>query len=194
MVEGKNGVTAKTPGNIPFGPGTIHKGLKYANNAWNFKESLVGATSGGSKVSIVPEIYRPEIDGVYVNVKGLAKKLGEKATMEVNFCEVTEDIVQAATFAEAGESEDTNYEVYTSKSDIEEGDYWENIAYVGTRLDTGKKCIFIMDNALCTSGFEQESKNKEITIGKYTFECSASLEQDEFDKLPWRFYYPKATA
>ena len=56
MVEGRNGITADTPKRILFGAGTIHKGLKYTSNAWNFEESLVGATNGGSKLSIVPEL------------------------------------------------------------------------------------------------------------------------------------------
>ena len=54
-----SGVTEKTPDNIPFGAGTIHKGLTFdsaGTKKWNFAESLVGATSGGSKFEIVPEV------------------------------------------------------------------------------------------------------------------------------------------
>ena len=191
MREGKTGVTANTPKNILFGAGTIHKGLKYSGNAWNFSESLVGATSGGSKLSIIPEVTKIEVDGALVRAKGLDVKTGEVASMEVNFIELTPDIIKAATFAEAGTSEDATYDVYVSKANIAEGDYWENIAFVGKNLE-GKNIIAIMDNALCVSGFEQEGKNKEGAIGKYTFESSADLDTD-LDKLPWRIYYPKAT-
>lgn len=191
MITGKNGVTENTPKNILFGAGTIHKGLKYTSNAWNFEASVVGATSGGSKLSIVPEVTNVEVDGALVPVKGLAVKTGEKATMEVNFIELTEDIIKAATLGAAGTSADaTNYDVIESKSDITTGDYWENIAFVGKTLE-GKNIIAILDNALCTSGFEQEGKNKEGAIGKYTFECYAELGSD-LDKLPWHIYYPKA--
>lgn len=190
MREGKSGVTANTPKNIPFGPGTIHKGLKYADGAWNFAESIVGATSGGSKFSVVPEVTTVEVDGVMVRTKGLDKKTGEKATMEVNFIELTTELVQAATFGALGTSEDTTFDLIESKADIEEGDYWENIAYVGVNLKNNKKCIVIMDNALCTSGMEMEGKNKEANIGKYIFECSAELES-EGDTLPWHIYYTK---
>ena len=61
-----SGVTEKTPGNIPFGAGTIHKGLTFdsaGTKKWNFAESLVGATSGGSKFEIVPEVAQVEVDG-----------------------------------------------------------------------------------------------------------------------------------
>ena len=90
----------------------------------------------------------------------------------------------------AGTSEDTTYDLIESKASIAEGDYFDNIAFVGKTLD-GKNIIAILENALCTSGFEQEGKNKEGAIGKYTFECHAELDGD-LDKLPWKIYYPKA--
>lgn len=191
MKEGKNGVTENTPKNILFGAGTIHKGLKYATNAWNFEASLVGATSGGSKLSIVPEVTKVEVDGALVAVKGLSVKTGETATMEINFIELTEDIIKASTLGKAGTSDATTYNVIVPKADIVEGDYWENIAFVGKTLD-GKNIIAILENALCTSGFEQEGKNKEGAVGKYTFESHAELDSD-LDVLPWKIYYPTAT-
>lgn len=190
--EGKTGVSANTPKNILFGAGTIHKGLKYTTNAWNFANSIVGATSGGSKLSIIPEVTNVEVDGALVAAKGLSVKTGETATMEINFIELTEDIIKSATLGQAGTSDDTNYNVIVPKADIQEGDYWENIAFVGKTLD-GENIIAILENALCTSGFEQEGKNKEGAVGKYTFKCHAELTGD-LDTLPWKIYYPKETA
>lgn len=193
-IFGKSGVTNKTPGNIVFGAGTIHKGLKYsAGTGWNFAESLVGATNGGSKVSIVPEITPIEVDGIGVKSKGMAQKTSETATMEVNFAELTKDIIQAATLGQAGTSEDTNYDVIEPKAEIAEGDYWENIAFVGKTLK-GEYIIAILENALCTSGFTHEGKNKESAAGTYTFECYAEFgDATDQDILPWHIYYPKAS-
>ena len=188
--EGKNGVSANTPKNILFGAGTIHKGLKYEGSAWNFTETIVGATNGGSKLSIVPEIYKVPVDGANVAAKGLTVKNGETATLEVNFAELSADIIKAATIGMTGTSDVTTHDLIQSKTSIEEGDYWENIAFVGKTLD-GKNIIAILPNAICTSGFEQEGKNKEGAVGKYTFECHAELTSD-LDTLPWKIYYPKA--
>ena len=93
-----SGITAKTPENIMLGAGTIHKGLTFTDGKWNFEESLIGATSGGSKVSIVPEYMDIEVDGALVAVKGLKHKVGETATMEVNFVEMTPDILPMTVF------------------------------------------------------------------------------------------------
>ena len=191
MKAGINGVTESTPKETVFGPGTIHKGLKYTGSAWNFAESIVGATSEGTKLSIVPEITRPEIDGVWVPVKGLARKTGEKATLETKFVSITPDIMKAATLGQAGTPGTDGNPVIVSKAEILDTDYWENVAYVGTMLD-GEPIIAILDNALCTSGFEPESKNKENATIAMTFECHADLTGD-MESLPWRIIYPDRT-
>lgn len=189
---GKTGVSASTPKNILFGAGTIHKGLKYEGSKWNFDESIIGATQGGSKVSIKPEFKKIEVDGAMVAVKGLQVKTGETATMEVNFIELTKDVMMNAVVGKTGTSADTTFDLIESKAQIVDGDYLDNIAFVGQTLD-GRKIIVIMDNVLCTSGFEADGKNKEEGVFTCTFECHADLTSD-LDTLPYHIYYPKATA
>lgn len=197
-VAGKHGVTADTVKNILFGAGTIHKNLTYtagqsgAAGTWNFADSIIGATNGGSKLSIVPEITTIEVDGALVAVKGMQIKTGETATLEINFAELTKDMIKAATLGTDGTSADATFDLIESKSNIVAGDYLTNIAFVGETLD-GRKVIAILDNALCTNGFEQEGKNKEGAVGAYTFTCHADVTSD-LTKLPWHIYYPKASA
>lgn len=194
-LEGRNGITADTPKHILFGAGTIHKGLKFTGDSgagtWNYKESIVGATNGGSKLSIVPELYDVPLDGANVLIKGNKVKTGETANMEVNFAEMTEDLIKAATIGKDGTSADKNYNLIESKADIAVGDYWENVAFVGKTLE-GKNIIAILENALITSGLETEGKAKESAVGAYTFTCHADSAADSFDTLPWKIYYPKA--
>lgn len=187
-----SGITAKTPENILLGAGTIHKGLAFTDGKWNFEESLIGATSGGAKASIVPEVTDIEVDGALVPVKGLRVKTGEKATIEVNFLEMTPEILKMATIGEVAVSED--YEGYTeikSKARIEEGDYIEKFAYVGKKTN-GTPIIIIFDQCICTTGLEVEGKNKEAGVFAGTFECVANV-GPEADKLPWHILYPTPT-
>lgn len=186
-----SGITKDTPDNIVFGAGTIHKGLKYTSETgWNFAESLFGATSGGSKLSITPEVSQVEIDGATVRVKQLDKKTSEKAEMELNFAEMSAAIVKASTFAKEGTSDAEGYTCLESKPDIEEGDYFENISFVGKTL-SGKPIIVVFPNAICTSGMELEGKAKEAGVNKCTFECTQDIEGD-LDCLPYKIYYPAA--
>jgi hypothetical protein len=189
-----SGITAKTPGNIPFGAGTIHRGLKFdtATKKWNFAESLAGATSGGSKFEITPEITQVDIDGALVAVQELDVKNGETAKMEINLAELTPEIIQTSVIGQTVNSNIDGYNLIESKSNIEKGDYWDNIAFVGKTL-TGTPIIVILDNALCTSGLSIEGKNKEAGVGKYTFECRQTIEGD-LTVLPYHIYYPTPTA
>lgn len=188
-----SGITENTPKRIMLGAGTIHKDLKFTGGSgagsWNFTESLLCATSGGSKLSIVPEITDIEVDGAMVKVKGLSVKTGETATLEINPVELTPDILKMALIGDAQESSTaTGYTELTSRANIGAGDYVENLGYVGKTIE-GKPIIIIFKNALCTSGLEMESKNKEANVPTLTFECFADL-TPEADTLPWHIYWP----
>ena len=190
-----SGITANTPKTIMLGAGTIHKGLSFtagqsgAAGSWNFEESLICATSGGSKLSIVPEFYDVPVDGALVKVKGLTVKVGETATLEINPIELTPEILKMAVIGdESTSSTATGYNEITSRAQIATGDYLTNMGYVGKTIE-GKPIIIIFDNALCTSGLELEGKNKEAAVPKFTFECFADL-TPEADTLPWHIYYP----
>ena len=184
-----SGITENTPKTIMLGAGTIHKGLTFSASAWNFEESLICATSGGSKLSITPEFYDIPVDGALVKVKGLTVKVGETATLEINPIELTPEILKMAVIGdEAASAEATGYNEITSRAVINTGDYIANLGYVGKTIE-GKPIIIIFDNALCTSGLELEGKNKEAAVPTFTFECFADL-SPEADTLPWHIYYP----
>ena len=192
--EGRTGVTSDTPKHVFFGAGTIHKGLKYeASAGWNFATSCVGATNGGSTLTITPEFYDVPVDGANVAIKQLKKKVGETATLEVNFAELTKEIIAASTIGEmTGSTDIADMEWIQPKEDIESSDYWENIAFVGKTLE-GKNIIAILENALCTSGLPLAGTNREGATITATFTCHADIENGDLATLPWRIYYPKAT-
>lgn len=191
--EGKTGVSADTPKNVLFGAGTIHKGLAYtAGTGWNFSTTCIGATNGGSKLTITPEYYDVPVDGKNIPVKGLKRKIGESATLDVNFVELTEDVIKTLAVATSEESaDDDKMNLITSKPDVDDSDYWDNIAFVGKTLD-GRTVIAILENALCTSGLPLEGKTREGATIAATFTCHADIEDnDDLETLPWKIYYPK---
>lgn len=161
----------------------------YYYQGWNFKDSLICATSGGSKISIVPEFYDVPVDGALVKVKGLTVKTGETATMEINPVELTPEILKMSLIGDENVSITAQgYSEITSRARIDEGDYLENMGYVGKTIE-GMPIIIMFDNALCTSGLSLEGKNKEAAIPAFTYECFADLTA-EADTLPYHIYYP----
>ena len=190
MIIGKHGITANTPGNILFGAGTYHKGLKFADGAWT--GTCIGATSGGGKVNIAGELVPIELDGALVKVEGLDIKQGGAASMEVNFAELSPDTMKMGTLFEEGASDAEGYTMLQDKAHITKGDYIDDFGFVGQTADGSKNIIVIFERALCTSGFEMEPKGKENTVVKLTLEACAPIDGD-LDRLPVKIYYPKVT-
>lgn len=187
MKIGKHGITANTPGSILLGAGTYHKNLTFADGGWT--GDCIGATSGGGKVAITSELVDIELDGALVKTKGLTIKQGGTASMEINFVELSTDILKTTTLFAEGESDADGFAVLKDKARIVEGDYLENFGFVGYTADGSKQIVVIFDYAICTSGLELEGKNKENSVIKATLEACAAIDSD-LDTLPVRIYYP----
>lgn len=186
-IIGKHGVTDKTPGNILLGAGTYHKNLKWEGGKWT--GDIIGATSGGGKIAIAGEFVDLELDGALVKFKGQTVKQGGTATMEVNFVELSTDIMKLGTLFKEGESDADGFTMLEDKAHIEDGDYIENFGFVGYTADGTKQIIVIFGLALCTSGFEVEPKNKEQSVVKLTLQAVAD-NTGALDTLPVKIYYP----
>lgn len=193
MALAKHGITAETPSNILLGAGTWFKGLKYEQGT-GWTGTVLGATSGGSSVKITPEVKDIEIDGALVLAKGLAVMQGGTGEAEVNFAEITTDILKMTTLGEVLSAESEGYvdgfDCIQTKNTIVEGDYVENLGFVGYTADQSKQIIVILDNALCKSGFQIDPKNKENSVVKATFTAYGEIDTD-LDRVPIRVYYPK---
>jgi hypothetical protein len=188
---GKHGVTAATPDNILLGAGTIHKNLVWDAESSAWKGDIIGATSGGNSVEIKGEIVDIELDGALVKVKGLAVMQGGTGTMEVNFAELSVDVMKMGMIGEESESDAAGYSMIQTKANISEGDYVQNFAFVGKTANDAKDIIVIMENALCTSGLKIEGKAKENAVIKLTMEAYAE-NAGNLDRVPVRIYYPTA--
>ena len=190
-VMGKHGITANTPQNVLLGAGTFMKNLKFTDGKWT--GDVLGATSGGGKISIIGEFYDIPVDGVLVKVKGLTVKNGGKVTVEANFAELSTDVMKMATLFEEGESDADGFTMLKDKAAITEGDYVDGFGFVGKTANGAKDIIMVMESALCTSGMEIEAKNKEAAVVKLTMEAYA-LNEGDLDTLPVKIYYPEDKA
>lgn len=156
--------------------------------------TVLGATNGGITTNIAPSYTDVEIDGATVVVRGGKVKTGEAATMQSSMTEFSESLVKDALhLVEDTASAITGYKKYVSKRALEDTDYLNNIAYVGT-LVSGEQIIIIFPNALCTSAFEVKGQNKTQATYSITFECTATFAQDDLEHLPYEIHWPQAVA
>lgn len=189
----KSGVTSGTPSKIPFGMGVFFSGVEYSETVAPeiaaIRAAIIGATQDGGSLSITPEFFAPELDGVTVAVKELQNKVGEKAQMETSFAELTAELAAKMAIGKVGASTDGKYDVVTS-SELTAGHFYDGFGYFGKLLD-GRPVIIIFKQALCTSGFPMENKNKTNTVFKGTFECQSDIEYG-VQNLPYAIFIRKA--
>ncbi len=154
----------------------------YVTGGWDdSEEHVLGATSGGNKLTIRSELTDIEVDGVQVKVKGLTQKTGEEGSLETNLAQHTKESFLRAVIGRV--SEDQLIKGFTqmqTKSLIEASDY----------LTDGTEIIVILENVICTSGLEVEGKNKETAVYAAKFECTADFGAGKFDTLPIYIFYP----
>lgn len=186
-VIGKHGISDTSPSNILLGAGTFLKGLKYETDKWT--GTILGATSGGGKISVKGEFIDLDLDGALVKFKGQTIKQGGTATAEVNFAELSNEVLKMGTLFEEGDSEANGFTLLKDKAHIEEGDYVDNFGFVGETADGSKQIIVIFESALCTSGLEIEAKSKSQSVVKLTLEAYAA-NGGNLDTLPVKIYYP----
>ena len=189
-----HGVTSDTINNIMLGAGVFYKNLKY-NTSGGWTGTVVGATSGGGTVNIEPEYLDVEVDGATVAVKGLTKqKVGETATIEMNLTEITEGVVASVlNLIEDASKSNEKFTCYTTKTNIDESDYLENVAFVGTTTN-GSNVIVIFPNAVCTSAFSLSGQNKTQATYTIQYQCTADITSDNLMKLPIEIYFPVVSA
>ena len=189
----KSGITSATPKNLLLGAGTIYKNLKWNTTTNIWEGTVLGATSGGNKFSLKPNIIVIDVDGAVVDTKGLTQKQGETASLEINLVEMSVGALKMAMIGEEVTSEATGFTKLATKAVIEDEDYIDNLAFVGFLADD-TPIVIIMENALCTSGLELSGKNKEATVIPVTFQPYADNSDDTSqDTLPVFIYYPTAT-
>ncbi len=188
----KSGITAGTPAKILFGAGVYFQGVEYsevvAPTEEAIKAAIIGATQEGGTLTITPEFFAPELDGATVPIMELQNKVGETAQMEVSYAELTADLMSHMVIGNVTESTDKGYDVVTS-SNLKAGHFYKGFGFYGEFLD-GRPMIILFKNALCTSGFTTDSKNKTNSIFKGTMTCHADIAYGT-TKLPYAIFIRK---
>lgn len=188
-----SGVTQGTPSNIPFGPGVYFDGIEYSETVAPTEEAvmaaIIGATQDGGTVTITPEFFDIPADGVLVPLEELKQKIGEKATIDASFLELTPKLVKNQVIGKLSETTDKNFDVITSDEHIRAGHFYKGFGYWGHHVD-GRELIILFKKALCTSGHTYENKTKTNTVFKGTFECHSDIEYG-VQKLPYAIFIRK---
>lgn len=195
MALKKTGYSNTTAKNYLINAATIYTGVKYDDVAGDFTGTLHGATSGGVTLTVEQSYRDIEIDGTsHMKVKGNKVLESATATVTANMKELTAENIRKSLNgtirkAEVGEAPE-GYKVIETKRYLEDDDYIENMAIVGTLSGTDKPVIAILDNAISTGGLELGTEDNNEAVVEQTYEAHATVEQLDADQYPWRILFP----
>ncbi len=195
MALKKTGYSNTTAKNYLINAATIYTGVKYDDVAGEFTGTLHGATSGGVTLTIEQTYRDIEIDGTsHMKVKGNKVLEAATATAVANMKELTAENIRKSingTMRDAGVGEaPEGYKVIETKRYLDDTDYIENMAIVGTLSGTDKPVIAILDNAISTGGLELGTEDNNEAVVEQTYEAHATVEQLDADQYPWRILFP----
>lgn len=189
------GYSADTPQHFIVDAGALYKNLEFDAIEGKFKGEPIGATSGGSSVSVEQEYRTVEIDGVFTDAVGTKMLQSASASMEVNIKEVTAETIKMGingTISTGdGESTPEGATIVTGKGTLENSDYIRNVALVGRYSGSDDPIIVILDNVLSDGGLEFSVEDNNEAIVTMTLRGHADAGQVADRALPLRVIFPK---
>ena len=192
-----SGFTAKTAERLLLGAGAFFKNFDPATDTYETALAagkVIGATQGGGTFSAVPTVRRIEIDGVKGAAKGLETVDEWVVTMTANVKEISADTLKLTLGAGVADeaAKPAGYTKITARAEITEGDYLDNITWVGRLSGNDKPVIIIVKNALSTNGLTLTVADKaEATI---PLTVTGHYDAADLDSVPFEIYYPTEAA
>lgn len=188
-------LTANLPESIIFDAGVLYKNFVSPAEPGE----ILGATRGGSEFALNAEFREVEVDGAPGPVKGLKRLVRLEPAITMNLLSLTKENLQMAipgATSTPGDEAFEDYDVITG-GQIKDEHYFDNLALVA-RTGAGKPIIFVIENALADGnlsvGFaDNDESNPAVTFGAHFDPAELENQNDLFENLPFKIYYPKAT-
>lgn len=164
-------------------------GLVYADYGLG-TERVLGATRGGNKAEIMPEIRKMPFDGSPGDVQGDKRRVGGSYKLTVNLVEnVTENILMAIPGADS--SAGATHDAITLDRQLVNGDYLTNVTLVLEKSGTSELYTVQFSNCLVLSGYTIDGKEKDEAVN--TVEFTAHYAVSDLDTAPFAIENPFET-
>lgn len=186
MWKMRSGVHQGTSENLYIGPGVVYKDFVSPQNMG----TMLGATKGGTKITINKEWHAAEIDGTLGPVKSARWMTSCVVEAEVNLLEFTRENLLIALPGAVIETSDPDYDRLYENGEITVDNY-TTFAIVGEISGKQKPVIFVIKNAVAVDPLEVDGNTGKDDVvlkvklqGHYTEEAPTTP--------PYEILYPKA--
>lgn len=184
----QHGITADTYKRFLIDAGAVYTGF----TTFASPGTLLGATRGGSQLTIEQEIKDMEVDGARGPVQGGRRITMVKATLTVNFIEHTLDNLKRALVGSDSAVSEVNWNAITRALIIEDADFLADITIVGEVSGDADAMAIKLDNAIADGNFEVTFADKEEGVVTMVFTAHflpANLAAGT-DTEPWTLLWP----
>lgn len=183
----ETGISSTTYDNIIYDAGAVYTGW----TDFTTPGTLLGATRGGSSLSIEREIKMVDVDSNLGPVKGGRRIVNVVAKLTVNFIEQSLANLKRALVGSTSATYNTDWDAITGTASIADTDYLVDVVLVAEVSGRTGSMGCKLDNCIVDSNFELSLTDKEEGVIPLTF--TAHFADTALTTEPWSLYYPNDT-
>ncbi len=153
---------------------------------------LLGATKGGGSFKAVPTFRQIEIDGMRGAVKGTSVLETWDVSIGANIVEFKAETVKDILGIGSIDTDGDTYDVITGNMCVNDGDYIDNITWIGNISGSETLIVIQVYNALNTSGidFSMNDKGEAVVAAEF---IAHFTEMTNATEAPFKIYFPKVS-
>ncbi|MEN6430015.1 MAG: hypothetical protein ABFC80_04095 [Coriobacteriales bacterium] len=182
-----HGIVEETPQRLVYGAGVAIRDYDKTATIASQASNKMGATKGGSEITIVQELVYPEIDGALGKIKGTARLKRDTATAKINFIDLDLDTLLDALPGAVATDGGTGTVTITRSRHPEEADHDTNIAVVTDSAAADGSIGFILHDPLATGDLVATLADDFAVLA---IEFEAHYDASTPDVRPWEIIYP----
>lgn len=192
-VHYETGLHSKSAETIAIGGAAVYIGFdpaKFVPSDKSTRGICIGATKGGSQISVTPTYHQSEVDGAITKVLGMAWMTESEVKLETSILEITEGNLEMALGTFENTSYNADYNQIQHAGSLEER-YVGDVAVFTNIKGREYPVIYVIRDAVITSGLEYDANTgKDDVAVKLTFEGRVDPAKDIY-KIPFYILYPK---
>lgn len=181
------GIKEETPQRLIYGAGVVIRNYDGTRSLSNQADNFMGATKGGSEITIVQELVYPEIDGALGKIMGTARLKQDTAKAKITFVDIDLDTILDALPGAVATDGGAGTVTITRSRHPEAADHNTNIAVITDHAAADGSVGFILANPLATGDLTVTLSDD---FAEIAVEWEGHYDAASPDVRPWQLIYP----
>lgn len=181
------GIKEETPQRLIYGAGAVIRNYDDSATLAAQASNFMGATKGGSEITIVQELVYPEIDGALGKIMGTARLKQDTAKAKITFVDIDLDTILDALPGAVATDGGAGTVTITRSRHPEAADHNTNIAVITDHAAADGSVGFVLANPLATGDLTVKFSDE---FAEVAIEWEGHYDAASPDVRPWSLIYP----